>query len=936
MPPALHGIVPRLKQRSPVADARVRVKIAALPTSGTTYDFTASGLGSNVKGGVFFAVRASALEEPATVQAAMGIGMTDGTRDRCVAVQSRHAQTTQDTYRIARNDRCMHLIANTGAINGSLSFNSFITDGVRFNVSDAFAAAYYMVGIMFAGTDVSFYVADSSTNALQNGVTTITAPGFQPTDVFVGSTFTSFGTSTTASADARLGFGVASDTGSGVTNLSQNWGYTDGTAGAAEVFAEDRSNRCFQLLNNSGASGSAQITTISSVGFSITTRDAAGSQVFMYGALKLPSHLSRLLEIVDTKTSTGDQKYQNSVFRPQAYLVMASALTTVDTHTTNDDASTYLVGAGSGTSTAHGCVAMSCDDGATTSDCEELASNTFALVHDATGADLYEITLDGFTSSGLDLNFGVANGTARKVILWTVQENHLVGSADGVASTPSSVLKGRGRLVGSADGVATTPSSILKGRGRLVGSADGIATPSSTLLGVGALSGSADGTATPSSTLLGAGTLVGSADGTSTPSSTLLGLGALSGSSDGVAAVDGTAALYARGQGSADGAASLDGTLVGTGALAGSADGIATPDATAVGTGALSGSADGIASPSSTLLGVGALSGSADGLASPDATLVGAGAMSGSADGTSTPAGTLVGTGALSGSADGIGSASGTMKQGAIAGSADGVATPSSTLVGLGALAGSADGTSALDATLLGLGALSGSSDGTSTLDGVLVGLGALVGSADGTASLDAVLVGLGALVGSADGIASLDGTLVGTGALAGSADGTSSPTGTLNSSSNLEGFADGIASADGVLVGLGALVGSADGVASLAGLLEGLGALSGSADGVGAADATLEGIGALAGSADGAGDATGTLTGLQPGLAGPAAGVASLEGVLVGSGALAGSADGVATASASAIVEGFAPPVDLLGRYDVSAGLLGRRDQTSDLEGSL
>src|SRR5688572_10273799 len=98
----------------------------------------------------------------------------------------------------------------TGSIDGELTFNSFITDGIRLTVTEAFAAAYVVIGKLFFGSALSFFVGEITNAGSDGGTSSKTGLGWQPTDVFFASTNSAFGTSAIGAAQSKISHGIAS------------------------------------------------------------------------------------------------------------------------------------------------------------------------------------------------------------------------------------------------------------------------------------------------------------------------------------------------------------------------------------------------------------------------------------------------------------------------------------------------------------------------------------------------------------------------------------------------------------------------------------------------------------------------------------------------------------------------------------------------------
>ena len=157
---------------------------SALDTSTGDIDFTKSGFGTP-KAALFFATYATA-NGTAVADAGLMIAAASGTSNQSAHfVSDEDGQNPTDTHR--DNDAAVanHTTPGSSAQDGLADFVSFITDGVRINVSNAFASAYKMKVILFGGDDLSAHVGQVDLEDTGNNTINVTAPGFDA-DVVIG------------------------------------------------------------------------------------------------------------------------------------------------------------------------------------------------------------------------------------------------------------------------------------------------------------------------------------------------------------------------------------------------------------------------------------------------------------------------------------------------------------------------------------------------------------------------------------------------------------------------------------------------------------------------------------------------------------------------------------------------------------------------------
>lgn len=174
----------------------------ALPTSGSTHDFTSSGFGTP-KAAIFIFTRAVA-DSTVYAGAIMSVGITDGTNQFCAAHQTFNNDSTSRASRAFKNDRVGHYFSDTGTDYGIMSFNSWITDGVRVDLDDAFIFNHLVTVILLKGSDLNV-----ACNAINLGTATTERTislGFKPQAMFaIGCDHSAYAHTT----DAAMSFGMS-------------------------------------------------------------------------------------------------------------------------------------------------------------------------------------------------------------------------------------------------------------------------------------------------------------------------------------------------------------------------------------------------------------------------------------------------------------------------------------------------------------------------------------------------------------------------------------------------------------------------------------------------------------------------------------------------------------------------------------------------------
>lgn len=159
------------------ADFDMAVMQQQVATSGATQDFTISGFGTPTA--ALFIMGRPESDSGNWFLDALSLGMTDGTQEYCMGHQVYNNLTTSDTARRFDNDRVLQYFSTTGIQYGAASFNSWITDGVRLNLDDAFIYSFLVTVVLFKGSDLDVVV-----HAVNMGTSTseqtYNSAGFEP------------------------------------------------------------------------------------------------------------------------------------------------------------------------------------------------------------------------------------------------------------------------------------------------------------------------------------------------------------------------------------------------------------------------------------------------------------------------------------------------------------------------------------------------------------------------------------------------------------------------------------------------------------------------------------------------------------------------------------------------------------------------------------
>ena len=389
---------------------------AAATTSVETQDFTISGFGTPKA--AMFIVTKGVTDNTAAAGAMMAVGFTDGTRNKCGTISAKDANATSDTDTTFDTDSCILLADDTGTLADAV-FDSWITDGVRIDWTDAPPSAYLVTVVLFGGSDIADVYASHYRAAATGNTLDITAPGFQPTDLL-----------TVLAHDfvaPCLCLGAVHDDGASTVTQActiyssrnarqngENAGYTTETYGSL-------------ILRTDGTLfGTQSYSAFDSNGFSATTGgSAAASQDVIYLALRITNHDS-YVGTFTTPTSTGNDAQTGPGFKPQFVLQLPTNHAALNTNYSTGEGGTFGVSVIDDTNQFSNMIAD--EDGAATTDTESQADDQAVVLHDDDGTGLFATAFVSFDTNGFTQNFTATNtGNATYWPIWAVEETAAAG-----------------------------------------------------------------------------------------------------------------------------------------------------------------------------------------------------------------------------------------------------------------------------------------------------------------------------------------------------------------------------------------------------------------------------------------------------------------------------------------------------------------------------
>lgn len=344
-------------------------------------------------------------------EAAIGVGVTDGTNDYAIGATAEHGAGTIQNNTITREAVIANVTPNALTSRSEAAHVDFSAGGETINWTKTYTTAFRLAGLGIVATNAAAGVctphatADSSINI---------TPGFTP-DALI---FIHTGTNAPALGNdyrSALGFAV-----NGGDQIAVSWRYDDDTASqlTAGQIASTRSGLAVGIIGTTR--NATEVTSWGST-TTVTSRDSgnAGGDEMFWLALELENGV--WCGIIDTPTSTGTQAYTGVGFRPGALLVVGTMIATVDSAITDADAGSIGYGIWCNDGGEY-CVTAQAENGAGTSNTQSYANTKIMdLPIDDGGAGI-TATMVSADADGFTLNYTAVLGTARKWLVFALED----------------------------------------------------------------------------------------------------------------------------------------------------------------------------------------------------------------------------------------------------------------------------------------------------------------------------------------------------------------------------------------------------------------------------------------------------------------------------------------------------------------------------------
>ena len=401
---------------------------SAAPTSGPTHDVTISGLGWTPTFAYVTCQAGSADGTVVVTNAPYSVGWCDATNERCASIMVEDAGSSWDAYREMHTDKVVYMNSGTGSDNGSLSFNSFISDGIRFDVDTAFPSGYQMVVHLFRADNT---LVGNANVGSSGGTAVLTHNHGTTADTFLICATTGGGVGNGTASGGHLSVGYAVGTATGATGDQCAFGcfHNDGSS-TAYVWIDD--DRVVLVGSGSGTSRAAEVTDWSTNSLTLTQRNHGNNFGFdlLYAAVAMPNGVD--FGITAVSSGTGTQAV-TTAFEPEGVMIRQSLLAGSDTSTVGDvTANTSVADGGADSdSRAHSTAAAGDDSGSGDASCLYQSDLIAALDADDDGKELV-YGIDSFNASDFTIDKTVNGTGANAYCFWLAFEAVAGGPATAI------------------------------------------------------------------------------------------------------------------------------------------------------------------------------------------------------------------------------------------------------------------------------------------------------------------------------------------------------------------------------------------------------------------------------------------------------------------------------------------------------------------------
>jgi len=470
-------------------------------TSAGTQDITGDMGGGQPKAALFFMTHKTTASNFPSAPFHHTVGFTDGTNEFYMLARSDHGVTTTDDYKAAYTDAVLRGVDGSGAQDYKASFDSWVTDGVRIDWTDASPSGFQGLCILLGGSDLkNVHVGICGTDE------DVTAPGFAANHVIVGAIGTAIANGTVESNFSAM-FGMALDNSVFTNSTSDNLGWSllgrDGLS-SVQTSAVWEEACVISKMTDTGSTGFDYNMTVGgwdSSGFT-TTSDVSNSDKVGYIAFEWASGCDVRLEPLDNNnyTTTGVNKFDygadfGGTGTPVLEMLSGNGSRSNSGVRDNNDSGTLHYSATDGTNDYN--VGGGMDDGvsttATGSNAQTLSLGVPNIFNPRLSAIWIRATFDSWASDGVNHNFATqAGGSNFHYLGWvlvpsaatTYEESTGFDLDAGVTNTAAFVFDAA--ITGGMSAALTNGARMAMGAGADIGVNGDLTNGSSMAMGAGA------------------------------------------------------------------------------------------------------------------------------------------------------------------------------------------------------------------------------------------------------------------------------------------------------------------------------------------------------------------------------------------------------------------------------------------------------------------
>jgi hypothetical protein len=391
----------------------INVKVGSFAKITTTGTQTITGLGFQPKAIIFYWSRNTS-NATAQVPRSQGVGFTDCTNQRAVAIAEDDNAGTSNAGRYRTESNVIVILSNGNPTVGSrATFTSCNSDGFTINWAVSEARADIINYIAIGGPDVTNVRAGTFTLAATTGIQNITGVGFRPDFVMFLWGFTENVDTASAGLEMGIGFADYNNNQGSILNCVR-----DNQANNSTKLSQQRTDNVVLLSDLTCAQDAlAAFNGFTSDGFQLNVSDAPGAATpIFYLAIKGGSHaVGNFLQ----PTTTGVQTISGTGFQPNS-VVLFSHNQVAGTALTAP--STFSIGAANATTSRAGVWGQSrnVDPSQTAVYTDNTKIIIMRTLTGTGGAGTINAQADfnGFTSNGFQLNWTTVDTTQRQIIYW--------------------------------------------------------------------------------------------------------------------------------------------------------------------------------------------------------------------------------------------------------------------------------------------------------------------------------------------------------------------------------------------------------------------------------------------------------------------------------------------------------------------------------------